>query len=82
MENLDRRVKTLEQEWNSTLDRVNRMLGRIAKRTQIDAEGLRSNGQGELPLSGRPLTLTERQSNVQAEILERRNKGLSNVLPR
>lgn len=82
LEKLDREVRGMQSEWANTLDKVNRMMGRLAKRAQIDARAEELSEQAELPLTGRPLTLSERQSRIQAEIEERRRKGVSNVLPR
>ena len=79
-ETLERKVKGLETEWNETLDKFNRLHGRIAKRAQLDSRRV-SNGEGPSPDLGPDtgdglLTTAERHRRLNAEIAARRHSQI------
>ncbi len=81
MEALQRKVKGLETEWNETLDKFNRLHGRIAKRAQLDSRRAPSNGEGPSPDLGPDtgdglLTTAERHRRLNAEIAARRHSQM------
>jgi len=79
-EKLRRQMVGLELEWTDTLDRVKRLMGRIAKRAELveraetppqqGAEGL--DVDGDTPTLGP--SLSPHQLTVQQRILARRNR--------
>jgi hypothetical protein len=79
-ETLERKVKGLETEWNETLDKFNRLHGRIAKRAQLDSRRAPSNGEEgpslDAPSEDGPLTIAERHRRINAEIAQRRHSQL------
>ena|SRR5467141_923643 len=79
---LNRKVKGLETEWNETLDKMNRLHGRIAKRAQLDSRRAPSNGEEPSPDAPAPdtgdglLTTQERHARINASILARRHSAM------
>ncbi len=80
-EKLRRQMAGLELEWTDTLDRVKRLMGRIAKRADVveRAEAQTHVGAGEIEAgdsagSNPGPQLTPSQLSIQARILARRNR--------
>lgn len=48
LEGVERKLRSLELAWNDTLDRVNRIMGRIVKRAEIDDKRA-AQGEGDGP---------------------------------
>jgi hypothetical protein len=84
IEKLERAQNQLELEWASTLDKINRVLGRIAKRAEV-AERLEAAQEEQEPpalsVHREPGTtsvggmLTPQQKSIQQTILRRRAGG-------
>ncbi len=70
---VERTMHALEMDWADTLDKVKRMMQRIAKRAEVAekaelADASAAPGEGEL-------ALVDRRAEINAQILARRQKG-------
>jgi predicted nuclease with TOPRIM domain len=79
LEKLERDMRALQLEWESTYDKVRQMMGRIAKRAEMLHEA--AEDQGKLyPTNGTaeelPETpgLTPAQARAQAQVMARRHQ--------
>jgi phage shock protein A len=73
-EKLQRSFHALELEWADTLDKVKRMMQRIAKRAEVVEKAEEGSGQDETADDGRT-PLPSRMQQINAAILARRNRG-------
>jgi len=75
----ERRLNAMSLEWTDTLDRMKRMMGRIAKdRSRVEQIEPSGDDQGHLSdeeVSNGTVTLSQRQLQANARILARRNRA-------
>jgi len=74
-EKVERKIGSLELEWIDTLDRIKRLMGRVAKRAEVDARPEPSNDGADGSASGG--AVTPQLDPVSARILARRRHLLS-----
>ncbi len=75
---LKREIKGLQLEWTDTLDRVRRLMGRIAKRAALYEQAEQEGAVEPVAASDQPgnhSPLTARQLQIQQSILSRRRLG-------
>src|SRR5260370_5740074 len=70
--NLERTMHGLEMDWADTLDKVKRMMQRIAKRAEVAEKAEASNGRDSRQLIAPELP--GRRAQIQAAILARRDR--------
>ena len=79
---VDRRLTALEVQWMDTLDRLKQMMGRVLKERQR-AEAARGESESREgtnaaeTVESLPGSLSERQQQITAQILARRNRTRS-----
>ena len=77
IERLERRIQKIEEEWTDVYGKFRRLQMRAAKQVQRAEELEESPAAGTAETvgeTGGPISLTERQRQIQNQILERRRK--------
>lgn len=69
-----RDFSALELEWTDTLDKIKRMMGRVAKRAEVVEKA--EEGEEAIQLD-RPPGLSQRQASINAQIIARRRGAAS-----
>lgn len=72
---LQREFHQLEIEWADTLDKVKRMMQRVAKRAEVVERAEREESDGEVPTVESGPVLSGRLAQINRQILARRNRG-------
>jgi predicted nuclease with TOPRIM domain len=79
LEKLERDMRALQLEWESTYDKVRQMMGRIAKRAEMLHEAAEDQGKlyptnGEVEEAQNAVGLTPAQQRAQSQVMARRHQ--------